>query len=50
MTNSELKFDRHSFIQPEPEFSWTFGFRKGFDNVELSRYTKFQKIDNNYGI
>ena len=50
VTNSELKFDRHSFIQPEPEFSWTFGFHKCFDNVELSRYTKFQKIDNNYGI
>ena len=50
VTNSELKFDRHYFIHPAPDFSWTFGFRKGFDNVELSMYTKFQKIENSYDI
>ena len=28
-------------IQPEPEFSWTCGFCKGLDNVELVMYVKF---------
>ena len=31
-------------IQPEPDFSWTCGFRQKLDNVELIMYMKFQKI------
>ena len=30
-------------IQPEPDFSWTCGFRYELDNVELVMYVKFQK-------
>ena len=31
-------------IQPEPDFSWTCGFRQMLDNVELIMYIKFQKL------
>ena len=31
-------------IQPEPDFSWTCGFREVLDNVDLILYMKFQKI------
>ena len=31
-------------IQPEPDFSWTCGFRYMLDNVEVIRYMKFQKL------
>ena len=31
-------------IQPEPDFSWTCGFRQMLDNVELIMYMKFQKL------
>ena len=31
-------------IQPEPDFSWTYGFRKELNDVELITYMKFQNI------
>ena len=31
-------------IQPEPDFSWTCGFREVLDNAELIMYMKFQKL------
>ena len=31
-------------IKPEPDFSWTCGFREVLDNFELITYIKFHKI------